>query len=162
MLKRTLLKSSGAIALLALSGCASVFSTSTQVVEINTNPEHASITITNRSGEVVYKGLTPFKEEVNKAKGFFKGEDYSIHIEKGGFRPVDLLISSHNNGWYVFGNTLNGFLLGWLAFDPKTTNMYKLDPEQTIIELVPLEDELNLVPAANTKPQKNSTKRRAK
>lgn len=142
MFKRTFLTASAA-ALLCLSGCASIFSSSTQVVELITNPEGASITITNRSGEVVYQGVTPFKEELNKAKGFFKGEDYAVHIEKGGYRAADLVITSHNNGWYVFGNTLNAFLPGWLIVDPKTTDMYRLDPEKVLIELVPLEDELN-------------------
>jgi conserved uncharacterized protein len=142
MFKRTFLAASAA-ALLSLSGCASVFSSSTQLVELVTNPEGASITITNRSGEVVYQGVTPFKEELKKAKGFFKGEDYAVHIEKGGYRAVDLVITSHNNGWYVFGNTLNAFLPGWLIVDPKTTDMYRLDPEKVLIELVPLDEELN-------------------
>lgn len=92
---------------------------------------------------MIYQGVTPFKEELKKAKGFFKGEDYAVHIEKGGYRAVDLVITSHNNGWYVFGNTLNAFLPGWLIVDPKTTDMYRLDPEKVLIELVPLDEELN-------------------
>lgn len=156
MLKRTLLMSSSALALLALSGCASVFSSSTQLVEIETNPSGASIMITNRSEEIVYKGLTPFKEELTKARGFFKGEDYSIHIEKGGYRAADLTLTFHNNAWYVFGNTLNGFLLGWLLFDPKTTHLYRLDPGKVSIDLMPLEAQLNI----SSKPQENKPKRR--
>lgn len=143
MFKRTFLTVASATALLSLTGCASVFSSSSQVVELATNPEGASITVTNRSGEVVYQGLTPFKEELSKAQGFFKGEDYAVHIEKGGFRAADLVITSHNNGWYVFGNTLNAFLPGWLAVDPKTHDMYRLDPNKILIELVPLNDDLN-------------------
>lgn len=138
-----------ATTILSLTGCASVFSSSTQVVELSTNPEGAAITVTNRNGEVIYRGLTPFKEELNKANGFFKGEDYSVHIEKGGFRAVDLVITSHNNGWYVFGNTMNAFLPGWLIADPKTKNMYRLDPEKVTIELVPLENELHQSPSSN-------------
>ena len=133
MFKRTFLSCISALALLSLGGCASVFSSSTQVIEIETNPEDASITITNRSGEVVYQGRTPFKEELKKAKGFFKGEDYAVHIEKGGFRAVDLVITSHNNGWYVFGNTLNVFLPGWLIADPKTT--WFLIAQKELIEI---------------------------
>ena len=148
--------SSGALALLALSGCASVFSSSTQLGEIETNPSGASIMITNRSGEIVYKGLTPFKEELTKARGFFKGDDYSIHIEKGGYRAADLTLTFHNNAWYVFGNTFNGFLLGWLLFDPKTTHLYRLDPGKVSIDLTPLEAQLNI----SSEPQENKSKRR--
>lgn len=141
-------------ALLTVTGCASFFSSSTQLIEIETNPTEAFITITNRSGETIYQGRTPFKEELAKAKGFFKGEDYSIHIEKGGYRPVDLVLTSHNNGWYVFGNSLTGFLPGWLGIDPHTTNMYRLEPKKVSIELVPLDSELNsefLAPQRNKK-----------
>ena len=142
MFKRTFLAVASAVALLSLNGCASVFSSPNHVVELVTNPEGASITVVNRGGETVYKGLTPFKEELSKAKGFFKGEDYAVHIEKGGYRAVDLVITSHNNGWYVFGNTLNAFLPGWLIVDPKTHDMYQLHPEKVLIELVPLDEEL--------------------
>ncbi len=162
MFKRTFLSCISALALLSLGGCASVFSSSTQVIEIETNPEDASITITNRSGEVVYQGRTPFKEELKKAKGFFKGEDYAVHIEKGGFRAVDLVLTSHNNGWYVFGNTLNVFLPGWLIADPKTTNMYRLDPEKIIIKMVPLEDQIEPVVSNRSKGTHRNLRRKFK
>ena len=162
MFKRTFLSCISALALLSLGGCASVFSSSTQVIEIETNPEDASITITNRSGEVVYQGRTPFKEELKKAKGFFKGEDYAVHIEKGGFRAVDLVLTSHNNGWYVFGNTLNVFLPGRLIADPKTTNMYRLDPEKIIIKMVPLEDQIEPVVSNRSKGTHRNLRRKFK
>ena len=143
MFKRTFLTALSTSGLLSLCGCASIFSSPTQLIEIVTAPSEASIVVTNRSGDVVYQGRTPFKEELNKANGFFKGEDYAIHIEKGGFRAVDLVVTSHNNGWYVFGNTLNAFLPGWLIVDSKTKDMYKLDPEKIQIELVPLDHGLD-------------------
>lgn len=163
MLKRTFLAAVSSLPLLSLSGCTSIFSSSTQLIELQTNPEGADIIITNRKGEVVYHGKTPFKKELNKAQGFFKGEDYSIHIEKGGFRAVDLVVTSHNNAWYVFGNTLNGFLPGWLIVDPKTKDMYRLDPEKILIEMVPLEGELGRANEAspskvNPKPSKRKNK----
>lgn len=162
MFKRTFLLSSVAIALSAVSGCASLFSSNTQIVEIETSPEGASITIINQDGEIVFQGKTPFKEELTKAKGFFKGENYSVHIEKGGYRSVDFVLTSHNNGWYVFGNSLNGFLPGWIGVDPKTTNMYRLDPEKLTMHLVPLEDELDLVSELDKTSKKNTKKRNLK
>lgn len=149
MFKRTFLTALSTSGLLSLCGCASIFSSPTQLIEIVTAPSEASIVVTNRSGDVVYQGRTPFKEELNKANGFFKGEDYAIHIEKGGFRAVDLVVTSHNNGWYVFGNTLNAFLPGWLIVDSKTKDMYKLDPEKIQIELVPLDHGLDQTSSLN-------------
>ena len=156
MLKRNFLALTTA-SLFALTGCSSIFSTDKQEVEIVTNPEGASLTITNRSGEVVYSGVTPFKEELLKAESFFKGEIYHVHIEKGGFRAADLEITSKNNAWYVFGNTLNGFVPGWVGVDPKTHTLYELDPPVISIELVPLENELiPISPDTKVKVQKKS------
>lgn len=143
MLKKLFFATASIIALISINGCSSVFSSQTEVIEVASNPEGASITITNRKGDTVYKGVTPIKQELAKAEGFFKGEDYAVHIEKGGFRAVDVVITSHNNGWYVFGNTLNAFLPGWLIVDPKTKDMYRLDPKKILVDLVPLNDDAN-------------------
>lgn len=161
MFKRTLLLSSVSVALLAVGGCASIFSSGTQIVEIDTDPEGASIEIINRDGERIFQGKTPFNEELPKAKGFFKGENYSVHIEKGGYRAVDLVLTSHNNVWYVFGNTLNAYLPGWLAVDPKTTNMYRLDPEKLKLQLLPLDEELNPISEPPQKIQRKKAKKEA-
>lgn len=92
--------------LLSLSGCASIVDKDAQKVEITTVPANCFITIKEKDGKPVYSGQTPFKQELNKAKGYFSGQVYDVHIERGGYRPVDLVIKSKNNIWYVFGNTI--------------------------------------------------------
>lgn len=139
MLRRKVLKSGAALSVLALSGCASFQNEEKETVEIETNPEGAFVTITNRSGKTIFTGKTPIKESLERAQGYFKGEIYSVHIEKAGYQAADLTITSKNNAWYVFGNTLAGFIPGWLGVDPKSYRMYELHPIKISLRLVPLE-----------------------
>lgn len=73
--------------LLSLSGCASIVDKDAQKVEITTVPANCFITIKEKDGKPVYSGQTPFKQELNKAKGYFSGQVYDVHIERGGYRP---------------------------------------------------------------------------
>jgi hypothetical protein len=122
--------------LLSLSGCASIVDKDAQKVEITTVPANCFITIKEKDGKPVYSGQTPFKQELNKAKGYFSGQVYDVHIERGGYRPVDLVIKSKNNIWYVFGNTINAFIPGWIGVDAKTETMYELSEPKLEIHLI--------------------------
>lgn len=122
--------------MLSLFGCASIVDKDVQEIEITTIPENCSISIKDKDGENVYTGQTPFKEELTKAKGYFSGQSYDIHIEKGGYRPVDLVVKSRNSVWYVFGNTFSGFIPGWIGVDAKTRSMYEMSPSRIEIRLI--------------------------
>lgn len=124
-----------------IAGCASIFEKETQEIEIVTEPAECSITITNNEGKKLFEGKTPFKAELDKANGYFKGHTYDVHIEKGGFRTQDIIIKSKNNAWYVFGNTFNAFVPGWIGIDPKTHAMYEFTPAKLEIRLVPDTDQ---------------------
>ena len=98
--------------MLSLFGCASIVDKDVQEIEITTIPENCSISIKDKDGENVYTGQTPFKEELTKAKGYFSGQSYDIHIEKGGYRPVDLVVKSRNSGIPSVALSQDG--LGWM------------------------------------------------
>lgn len=120
---------------LALSGCASIFNGKSQSVVVNSVPEGASASITNRAGEKVYAGTTPVTLTLNRGAGYFKAETYTVNFAKEGFAPQQVTISGTLSGWYI-GNLLLGGFVGMVIVDPLTGGMYTL-PETVSAELQP-------------------------
>jgi hypothetical protein len=108
---------------LVLSGCASIFNGKTQAVIVNSVPDGATASVTNRAGEKVHTGATPVTLTLNRGAGYFKSETYTITLTKEGFAAKELTLTSSVSGWYI-GNILFGGLIGMLAVDPVTGAMY--------------------------------------
>ncbi|HVU59145.1 MAG TPA: hypothetical protein VHD83_28980 [Puia sp.] len=125
-MKRTLQFLCMAIALSVFGSCASIVSKSVWPLELNSNPEGARVTITNRKGDVVFNGTTPGRVELKASAGFFKKESYSVKLELDGYTPMTIPVECKVNGWY-WGNILFGGFIGWLIVDPATGAMYKLN-----------------------------------
>lgn len=117
-----------ALSAVVFSGCASIVSKSEYAVAINSNPDAARFSITNRAGQKIHSGVTPASINLKSSSGYFKGETYTIELEKEGYSPKTYTLTSSVNGWY-FGNILFGGLIGMLIVDPATGAMYKL-PER--------------------------------
>lgn len=119
-MKRTF---AAAAALLALSGCASIFNGSTQSIVISSVPEGATASVTNRAGMKVHTGTTPVTLTLNRGAGYFKPEIYKVELAMEGYAPQELTVTGTVSGWYI-GNVLFGGLIGMLAVDPVTGAMY--------------------------------------
>ena len=122
---------------LLLGGCASIVDGGrTRVVNINSKPDGALVSITNnRTGETVFRGQTPTSIALKRADGFFKGASYTVTYTLNGYATQTAQISSTVNGWY-YGNLAFGYLIGLLIVDPETGAMYTLPP-QAAVTLVP-------------------------
>ena len=107
------------IAVAVMSGCSSIISKSEYSVAINSNPSDANFRITNRAGLEVDHGITPKTVVLKSSSGYFKGETYTIAVNK------DDTLQSSTDGWYI-GNLLFGGLIGMLIVDPATGAMYNL------------------------------------
>jgi hypothetical protein len=129
----------GAVALLALasSGCATIVAKSTQKVQVSSEPAGATVTITNRAGNVVHTGTTPLTATLRKGAGYFKKEAYLLRFTKDGYQPQDLELHGEMSGWYI-GNILFGGLIGMVAVDPNTGAMWRLVPKAPSVTLAPL------------------------
>jgi hypothetical protein len=114
--------------LLTIWGCATIVSKSIYPVNINSNPEGATIIIKNKTGTVVYQGKTPTTVSLQAGAGFFQGENYTVEFSKEGYGPQTAQIKRGVDGWYIFGNIFIGGLLGWLIIDPATGAMWTLEP----------------------------------
>lgn len=122
---------------LTLTGCASVFNSGPEPIQIDSTPNGARVTIFDEYGDVVAQGRTQFKTEL-KAGGKFKRKSYRVKVEKLGYETKEFIIHNKLSGWY-WGNLLYSGPIGALVVDPLTGNMWKLDPATVDVTLDKLE-----------------------
>ncbi|MCX7798492.1 MAG: PEGA domain-containing protein [Melioribacter sp.] len=113
---------------LLMESCATVVNTTTQSIEIKTNPPNAKITIDGKKF-----GTTP--QIVNLERGI----NHVIKLELDGYDTYETQITRKISIWF-WGNAFNGFLPGMLV-DMFTGSMYNLLPESINIELQQLKSE---------------------
>ena len=114
-------------AALTMTGCASIFSGSTQTLTFKSVPDTANITITNKLGEKIHTGSTPATVTLKRGNGYFKPAGYEITFSKEGFQTKTVQVKATVNGWYI-ANIIFGGLIGFLIVDPATGAMYTLSP----------------------------------
>lgn len=114
-------------ATLTMTGCASIFSGSTQTLTFKSVPDEAQITISNKAGEKVHTGLTPATVTLKRGTGYFKPAAYDVTFKKDGYQAKSVQVTGSVNGWYV-ANIIFGGLIGLLIVDPITGAMYTLNP----------------------------------
>lgn len=125
---KTLTKLCIVVALLFLTGCASIVSKSEYPVNLRSNPDGANVTVRNRDGHTVFTGTTPTTVNLKAGAGFFSGENYIANFEKEGFDSTSIHIRRDIDLWYI-GNIVFGGLIGFLIVDPATGAMWRLQSE---------------------------------
>lgn len=113
---------------LLIESCATVINTTTQNIEIKTNPSNAKIIIDGKKF-----GTTP--QLVNLERG----SNHVIKLELEGYDTYETQITRKISIWF-WGNAFNGFLPGMLI-DMFTGSMYNLLPEAINVELQQLKTE---------------------
>jgi len=116
-----------------LSSCATIFSRNDYDITINSDPTNANLIIYDRNDQVVYRGFTPAMVRLNSNAGYFKKQNYSIVLQKEGYKTKVLPLEYNLDKVYVV-NVLNlgvGFFIDPLsgamwypskdAFDEKLT-----------------------------------------
>jgi hypothetical protein len=120
-----------------LTGCASIVDNGPKSVQIDSNPEGAKVTISDRDGKRVFVETTPVTLALARSSGYFEGEDYTLKFEKTGYFPYETHVQSTVDGWY-FGNIIfGGVVLGMLIVDPLTGDVYTLSPRKLVCNLTP-------------------------
>lgn len=126
-----------AFAALALSGCASMKSGTTQQVKISSNPAGATVytamktesngqyTVTNK----VAVGVTPLTVTLSRKHG-------AVMIEKEGYVPVDVALTTKMNPW-VWGDILLTSPLS-TSIDTSTGAAREYDPGEYLVDLKPV------------------------
>jgi hypothetical protein len=117
-----------------ITSCASIFGKSSYPVSINSNPNGADISITDKKGKEVYKGQSPATVSLKSGAGYFSRAEYQVRISSKGYAEQMVPVIYKLNGWY-FGNLFLGGFLGMLIVDPATGAMWKLDTPPISITL---------------------------
>lgn len=99
-----------------LFSCASIMSTSKQLVNFSSNPQSAKVYV-----DKINVGITPVSTSL------LRKNEHSIRIELDGYQTYETQITKKINGWF-FGNILFGGLIG-IIVDASTGAMYSLTPE---------------------------------
>lgn len=125
---RTKVMVMGVLAVLFLTGCASIVGKNLFAVSINSNPNGANILVEDEKGKKVFSGVTPTTVTLNSGESYFHAKTYNVTFSKAGFKEQHAVIKSTLSGWY-WGNIVFGGLIGMLIVDPITGNMWKLPTE---------------------------------
>ena len=120
------------------TNCATIVSKSSYPVSITTNPRGAQLSITDKKGKEIFKGITPATIKLKSGAGYFSRAEYQVKLSAPGYQENIIPITFKLNGWY-FGNILLGGLIGMLIIDPASGAMWRLDKEFTeIYKTLPL------------------------
>ncbi len=99
-----------------ISGCATIMNGDMVNVPVYTTPSGAKVIINGATY------TSPTTVMVPRGKG-----NFTLHIEKEGFQPIDILLTESADGW-LWGNLVFGGLIG-LAVDYITGKAYDIEPE---------------------------------
>lgn len=116
------------------SNCASILTSTSYPVVINSEPNGAKVTIVNKKGEEVYSGKTPVSAKLKASNKYMSGERYTVTISKPGYGDEVSYIESKMEELY-WGNILFGGLVGMLVIDPLTGAMFKIDTKSINVTL---------------------------
>jgi uncharacterized protein YceK len=119
------------LAMVMLSGCASIVAGGHRDIDIKSTPSDATVTIQDReSKQIVHKGQTPLIIPLSTRGGYFKSRQYDVTLSKKGYAAKTINIDSFLSGWYA-GNVIIWpmAVIGGLIVDPLTGAMWSLSPK---------------------------------
>jgi len=119
------------LAMVMLSGCASIVAGSHRDISIKSTPPDAAVSIQEReSKQIVHKGQTPLIVPLSTRGGYFKSKQYDVTLSKDGYATKAININSFLSGWYA-GNIILWpvAVIGGLIIDPLTGAMWSLTPK---------------------------------
>jgi hypothetical protein len=110
---------------MALSSCSTVLNTTTQEIEIKSNPINAKITVDGKKF-----GTTPQIINIDR------GSNHIVKLDLEGYEAYETQLTRRISSWF-WVNAFNGFLPG-MVIDMFTGAMNNLLPEKIDVELLQL------------------------
>ena len=123
-MKKIFIVLSLSIVMLQYIGCSTVMHSTTQSIELKTNPPNAKITIDGKKF-----GTSPQIVNIDR------GTNHIIKFELDGYETYETQATRKVSNWFWL-NALNGFLPG-MVIDMFTGSMYNILPENIDVELTP-------------------------
>lgn len=125
--------------LLLLSSCASIINSSSQEIFFTYNTNNVKLKIKDINNNTVFENVNNQSViELDRNRGYFKKQTYTIEAQKKGFLPQTYILRPKISNWYLFGNLGFGGIWGWFLIDPLTGGMYRLTPNTVNVNLVPI------------------------
>lgn len=128
------------LAAISFTGCATIFSGTTQSVEIKTKPGVRYV-VTNAYGSEIARGDVPASVDLTRRAGYFSPQAYRIALSQPGYKSRSIAIEPGMNPWY-FMNILIGGFIGMVIVDPLTGAMYKFSPGEIDVTLEPTGEDI--------------------
>ncbi|HRN25802.1 MAG: PEGA domain-containing protein [Ignavibacteriaceae bacterium] len=119
-----------AVLLLVFNACSTILNTTTQQVELISNPPNANIMVDGQKF-----GTSPQKINIER------GANHVVTFELDGFDIYETQLTRKISFWF-WGNALNGFIPG-MTIDLFTGSLYNIMPEKLEVELSPAKVETN-------------------
>ncbi|MFZ1280033.1 MAG: PEGA domain-containing protein [Ignavibacteriaceae bacterium] len=123
-MKKIFIVLSLSIVMLQYIGCSTVMHSTTQSIELKTNPPNAKITIDGKKF-----GTSPQVVNIDR------GTNHIIKFELDGYETYETQATRKVSNWFWL-NALNAFLPG-MVIDMFTGSMYNILPENIDVELTP-------------------------
>ncbi len=114
------------IAITCTSGCSTIVSDSTYDVRIDSYPRGADYLITDKDNREVGRGVTPDIVSLKAGAGYFQANEFNVDFSKDGYLQSTQFIDTSFDAWYL-GNFIFGSWIGFLAVDPLSGAMWKVD-----------------------------------
>lgn len=115
-----------------LTGCASIVDGTTQTIEVDSNPQGATVYVSKRSKDVVGTkvevGETPITVTIARKDGI-------IFLEKEGYEEEEVALVRTMNNW-MWGNILLTSPLS-TSIDTSTGASNEFDPHSYLVEMKP-------------------------
>lgn len=115
----------GAVAAVALSGCATIMAGGPDQVTVQSNPPGATVYVDDQP-----VGQTPMVVQLDRERS--RG---LIRVEAPGYQPIAIQRSKHINGWF-WANLCIGGVIG-IVVDLVTGDIKKFDDSPIIVNLAP-------------------------
>ena len=119
-------------------GCATIMRDNIETITLNSIPSTVDIKIVDKKGLTVFEGQTPTTINLKtSADGYFNPQYYTVYAYKKGYENYQTRIDYHISGWY-WGNIIFGGLIGILLIDPLTGDMFYLEQDDHLINMLPI------------------------
>jgi hypothetical protein len=115
---------------LGLWNCATIVSTTSQKIQLNSNPAGANVSIQSQGGGEASSVTTPAKVSLKRKS------EYDLTFEKEGYQPEKATIEQNFNPLFL-GNLLIGGLIG-MVVDLFSGAVFKLDPAKVEVQMKPV------------------------
>lgn len=117
--------------LMAMTGCATIFTSTTQTISVNSNITGAAVSV---NGQVV--GTTPFSGRVSKSN-----RAATVEVSSPGFHSASAQMATSIEPWF-WGNIITGGLLGSTT-DFASGAMWRYKPTSFYANLIPVSHSMN-------------------